>query len=271
MITINADTKISTLIKHHPQAMEAIISISPKFNKLRNPLLQRLMAARTSISMASKIGGCSVEDFFAKLEPLGFIVDRTTGVETESVGKDYPVFMQTLTKDNVVDLDVRSTIESGGDPITQILGVVNTLPDGKILKLINTFVPEPLIQLLGKKGYQSFSDVISEDLVYTYFSKPQEATGAATTITVEAVGSEGWDDLLKKYDQKLKTIDVRALEMPLPMLTILDELEHLAEGMELFVYHKRIPVFLLPELKERGFEYRANEIRDDEVHLLIYK
>jgi hypothetical protein len=39
----------------------------------------------------------------------------------------------------------------------------------------------------------------------------------------------------------------------------------------LFVYHKRIPVFLLPELEEQQFSYRIKEISDGEVQLLIYK
>lgn len=59
--------------------------------------------------------------------------------------------------------------------------------------------------------------------------------------------------------------------MPLPMLTILDELEKLPQTDALYVYHKRIPVFLLPELKDRKFEFRIKEISDGEVHLLIFK
>jgi len=39
----------------------------------------------------------------------------------------------------------------------------------------------------------------------------------------------------------------------------------------LFVYHKRIPVFLLPELRERNFDYRIKEIAPNEVRLLIFK
>ena len=59
--------------------------------------------------------------------------------------------------------------------------------------------------------------------------------------------------------------------MPGPMLTILDALENLPSETALFVYHKRIPVFLLPELKEREFDFRIKEVGDSEVHLLIFK
>ncbi|MBK7226024.1 MAG: DUF1858 domain-containing protein [Saprospiraceae bacterium] len=80
MKTINANTKISKIINEDPAALEAIISISPKFNKLRNPLLRKLIASRTSIAMASVIGACKVNDFFEKLKPLGFEIDETVVV-----------------------------------------------------------------------------------------------------------------------------------------------------------------------------------------------
>ncbi|HRF19059.1 MAG TPA: DUF1858 domain-containing protein, partial [Chitinophagaceae bacterium] len=64
---INANTKIATVLKAHPGALEAIISISPKFQKLRNPILRKLMAGRTSLAMASKVGGCTINEFFEKL------------------------------------------------------------------------------------------------------------------------------------------------------------------------------------------------------------
>lgn len=58
---INSNTKISALIKQNPDALEVVISISPKFVKLRNPLLRKVIAGRTSITMASKLGGCTVD------------------------------------------------------------------------------------------------------------------------------------------------------------------------------------------------------------------
>ena len=61
----------------------------------------------------------------------------------------------------------------------------------------------------------------------------------------------GWDEILDRFKGNLETVDVRELEMPLPMHTILEALETLPADKALFVYHKRIPVFLLPELEEQ--------------------
>ena len=47
--------------------------------------------------------------------------------------------------------------------------------------------------------------------------------------------------------------------------------EKLPKEFALFVYHKRIPVFLLPELKERKMDFRIKEIAPNEVRMLIFK
>ncbi|MHB1277524.1 MAG: DUF1858 domain-containing protein [Bacteroidia bacterium] len=170
---INTDTKIETILQAHPDALNAIISISSKFNKLRNPVLRKLMAPRVSLSMASKVGNCSPDDFFKKLEPLGFVIDR--------------------------------------------------LPKGAM---------------------------------------PVEEPGS---------DSPDWDELFALFSDRLETLDVRALEMPQPMIRILFALESLPENKALFVYHKRIPVFLLPELKERNMDYRIKTINEGEVNMLIFR
>ncbi|GAB1429721.1 hypothetical protein MASR2M18_05530 [Ignavibacteria bacterium] len=266
--TINSDTKIADILRSHPDALEAIISISPKFNKLRNPLLRRLMASRTSISMASKIGGCSANDFFDKLQPLGFIIDRTIAADDMSAPSTVPEFLINISADDIVELDVREILESGKDPFNLILEHIKRLKAKQVLKLINSFEPIPLIQLLEKKGYKTYSEVVNADLVFTYFFNSEQIPA----YEQERLGSdEDWDGISDRFKDKIVTIDVRALEMPLPMLTILDSLENLPDGKALYVYHKRIPVFLLPELQERKFEYRIKEISDSEVHLLIFK
>jgi uncharacterized protein (DUF2249 family) len=281
MMTINANTKIAAIIKQHPDALDAIVSISPKFEKLRNPILRKLIAGRASIAMASKIGECSVNIFFEKLKPLGFEIDALTKPVAEEK-KKIPDFITSLKKEQLVELDVRPVIASGKDPLNIITEKVKAIKPGQVLKIINSFEPVPLMLLLEKQGFAVYADVINDNLVETYFYK-QTITGNNSLAQNSHAGlrqaqsgqaqsgQEGWEETLQKFRDKLQTIDVRPLEMPLPMLTILEALENLPEDKALFVYHKRIPVFLLPELAERKFDYRIKEIMDGEVHLLIFK
>jgi uncharacterized protein (DUF2249 family) len=265
---INANTKISKILKQHPDALEAIISINPKFEKLRNPVLRKLMAARTSIGMAAKIGGLNVQKFFEKLQPLGFEPDTET-VEESNVNKPkLPAFFSSINPDQIIDFDVRPIIEEGKDPLSSITAKVKSMPTGGVLKIINSFEPTPLIALLGKQGFEFFVDPVEDQLVETYFYKKKDG---AIKLEEKENNSEGWEELVKKFEGKIETVDVRHLEMPQPMMTILESIGKLPEEHALFVYHKRIPVFLLPELKERKFDYRIKEEAPNEVRLLIFK
>lgn len=265
---INANTKIAPILKQNADALEAIISISSKFEKLRNPLLRKVMAGRTTLAMASKFGGCSIDDLYQKLEPLGFEVDRQTEA-VEEVKKPVPAFIASLKREQLFELDVRPVITSGNDPLNLIMQKVRTIGPGQVLKIINTFEPTPLILMLEKKGFETYADTISEDHIETYFHRTAKVI--ADEPKMEQQAPNDWDLVVKAYSGNMKDIDVRHLEMPQPMLAILDALDHLPHGIALYVHHKRIPVFLLPELTERGFEYRIKEICDGEVHLLIFK
>lgn len=264
---ISANTKIATLLKHNPDALDAIVSITPKFEKLRNPLLRKLMAGRTSIGMASKISGCSVEDFFTKLAPLGFEIDKET-MPVNEVKPHLPAFFNSLKPGQIRELDVRPIIDAGEDPLSLIIKTVKSIQQGEALKIINSFEPTPLLSLLKKQGFDSYVDAIEDNLVETYFYKSSDA---ALEVDQGQNAEEGWDAYLEKYKDQLETVDVRELPMPQPMMTILEAIETLPTEKALFVYHKKIPVFLLPELKEKGFDFRIKEISENQVHLLIFK
>jgi len=270
MMTINSQTKIAAIIKAHPDALETIISISPKFKKLRNPILRKMMAARTSIGVASKMGGCDVNLFFDKLKPLGFEIDATK-ISTVEERKSVPDFITSLKKEQLIELDVRPLIASGKDPLSIIIEKVKTIKAGQVLKIINTFEPIPLMRLLEKQDFIVYADVINDDLAETYFYKQGKDDAVNIILDKSNIATDGWDVMFQSFTGKLQTIDVRQMEMPLPMITILDALKNLPADEALFVYHKRIPVFLLPELAERNFDYRIKEIKDGEVNILIFK
>lgn len=265
---INAATKIATLLKHDPRTMEAIIKISPKFNKLRNPWLRKLLAGRTTIAMASKIGGCTVEDFFEQLRPLDFEVEEMPQKDSPMRNAP-PSWLLTVAPHDMKELDVRPLLDAAKDPLKEILDALKNLSQGQVLKIVNTFEPSPLIAMVGKKGFSSYSEAAAEDLVFTYFYKAseEEEREEESHLPVE----DDWEELFDRFEAGLVTIDVRDLPMPQPMMRILEALDGLPAGQALFVAHKKIPVYLLPELRDRGFDYRLKEIADQHVQLLIFK
>lgn len=329
---IHSATKIARLIKEDPRALEAIISLSPKFEKLRNPLLRKVVAARTTIAMACAIGGCTQEAFFDRMRSLSFTVDETQEAPAQQVEGAIPAFMQELPTKKIIELDVRPVIAGGKDPFQEIMTAVAKVREGGVLKILNTFAPTPLVPVLSKKGFEAHIVRIHDDYYESFFHRQIVHKGAAPTAVaplnhrdsltqpegqprgpdiishtnLENLPNEGstgdkpgkaatpkdkkaktskenkgadvphedegdWDTLNARFAYQMAIIDVRELEMPMPMHRILETLDTMHDNQALYVYHKRIPVFLIPELKERGYDLRIQTLSEQEVHLLIFK
>ncbi|MBK8686058.1 MAG: hypothetical protein IPN26_14380 [Bacteroidetes bacterium] len=96
-----------------------------------------------------------------------------------------------------------------------------------------------LMHLLGKQGLESYAEFINDQLVNTYFYKKTDKPPVPEKKEMEY--SEGWDEILNRFNGRLETVDVRNLEMPLPMHMILEALNNLPKDKALFVYHKTYP------------------------------
>lgn len=269
---INSASKISALIKENSKTIDAIVLVNPLFKKLRNPLLRGILASRTTIGDAARIGKCDISVLFKSLSDIGFEIENEPAVKEENiVNNANPEILNAIKLSKVTSLDVRPTLKRGGDPFNEIMGELLKLPKDNVLEVINSFEPTPLIKKAHNEGFASMVET-KEDAVYTYFIKVGQAKDEVGTenmiFNISAAEHEAQRDNCNK---EVHEIDVRDLEMPMPMVTILKELEVLKENEALYVNHKKIPQYLLPELAERGFRTWIAEIDEYNVKLLIYK
>ncbi|WP_276134278.1 DUF2249 domain-containing protein [Polluticoccus soli] len=261
-MVIDANTKIAALIKANPAAIDAIASINAHFKKLQNPVLRKIFASRVTIADAAKIGKCDIETFFTKLRPLGFAIG-----ESKPINKDRAPIDTTADISYDMLLDVREDISSGNDPFRKIMQAIAELPKGKVLLLINSFEPRPLIGILKDRGYTSEVVEVGTDEVHTYLKKTtNEAISTDDRLTEESQ----FDEIKDRFNSRLQYIDVRQLPMPQPMVTILKALDSLESNTALYVYHKKVPLFLLPELKERSYQNVIKHTNEG-VELIIYR
>jgi hypothetical protein len=161
-------------------------------------------------------------------------------------------------------------LKAGKDPFNVIMNALSNLSNNSVLKIINTFEPTPLISILSKKGYVHNTIVIEKQLVHTYFKKDSAIIFDNKEI-IDNNSSEEITIILKSFGTNIKELDVRHLEMPLPMAMILNELPSLPEDYILLVNHKKVPKFLFPELAERGYQWRIQIINENNVKLFIFK
>lgn len=263
---ITADTKISVVIRNNPDAIDVLVAASKHFIKLKNPFLRRILAPRVTIAEAAKMGECSVDLILERLARIGFEI----GIN------GFPVPDEAIHTINTAvvpvydsQLDVRPQLAKGADPFNLIMKEVRELGEGKTLLLINAFEPLPLIRILKDKGYLISVCNISADLVHTYITVTRGDT--TTNAENDCIAKDGplFDELRSRYKNKFVEIDVRHLEMPGPMITILNSIDQLTATEALYIHHKKVPVYLLPELKERGFQYAIKHV-GMEVKMIVF-
>jgi len=167
-------------------------------------------------------------------------------------------------------LDVRPTIATGADPFNEIMAAVKVLKDDETLQIINVFVPIPLVNLMKGKGYKTWTNTISDNEFHTFFTK-SDTTTQEIVIGNTPTTKLNFDDTLASYGDNVKEIDVRHLEMPEPMITILKEIETLPKTHVLVVNHKKIPQFLLPELESRGYKWLSKDVDGGFILFLVFK
>lgn len=265
---INSQTKVSEVIKHNKEAIEAIASLNPLFNKLRNPVLRSILAPRVTLQEASKIGKCDLTVLLNKLAELGFIIESFPQPIIEPI-KDSKNLLNFIGERKISDLDVRPTLASNEDPFNLILSHTKSLDETNILKIIVSFEPIPLIRILQAKGFDCLT--IEQDNVFSTYIKIGSGEQSDTLPNIQNCSNEEFQQKLNDFTNLLIEIDVRELEMPLPMVTILEEIENLGPDNALFVHHKKIPQYLLPELNERGFKMSIYEIEEGNVQLIIHR
>ncbi len=276
MKSITEKTKISELIKENPESINAIASIAKPLEKLKNPILRKIMASRVTIAEAAKMGGATVEDFKRVLHPLGFHFEETDSEKEEVSVEKQPEWLLKTEESEIDYYDVRPIIDKAADPLKDILHRFKETPSGKILCIINTFIPTPLIHLLKQeKAKDTFTEKKSEKLFYTYFLKKERQMEIAPTSSEEKLlmhNIESFAEICSRFSpEQLREIDVRALEMPGPMEAILSELEYLPEDNALYIHHKRVPVYLLEELADKDFEVHIHTVDEGNVKMLIFK
>jgi uncharacterized protein (DUF2249 family) len=260
---INIQTKISDIIQENEKAIDVIASINSHFRKLKNPILRKLLASKVTLGQAARIGNVSNETILNKLKEIGFQVGNSP-LEKEIDTEHTHIEIDT---ENLITIDVRPYIESGSDPFSIIIKEIKKLGADQTLLIINSFEPVPLIKLLESQGINSLVYKESEDLYKTYF---QKGIKPETTNTAEPI-EYSYTALLEELDGKLTEVDVREMEMPYPMITILNELAELESGHGLLVHHKRVPQFLLPKLDEQKAKYAMHQVEDDYVKMIITK
>lgn len=164
---INPQTKIGEMLEAYPQLEDVLLSLSPSFAKLKNPLLRKTIGRVASLRQAADIGGVRIGDMISVLRKAAGMDDEyfaDGGSGSEEISRP-----EWAAESNIsITLDVCPTIENGGNPMQNILGKAGQIEGDEVMLLISPFKPVPIIELLTSKGYLCWCDESSGNKVYTY-------------------------------------------------------------------------------------------------------
>ena len=165
-ISISPKTKIGELLESHPELENVLISLSPVFEKLKNPILRKTVARVATIQQISVVGGIPVEQIVNRLRSeLGQESGDAEENVTSERAAEKPLWFDE--KNIAIKYDASPVINSGGSPMGEVLQISNSLKKGEILELQTPFIPEPVLDMLRKKNFLIWT-VQKESCVISY-------------------------------------------------------------------------------------------------------
>lgn len=273
-MVIHRKDRVLNLISQDEGLIEVLARLSPTLERLRNPVMRKVMSNLMTVEHVAEIAGWDPEVLVARLND-GSVPERRDGQGCsncqgdEPVEHDRPSRLRAIPEEKVVQLDVREDLRAGREPFSKIMAARRDMPEGGALCLRATFEPIPLYAVMERQGLAHHAERRGEDdwEVWFYPAMKTESEDSATRATPFS-GGEG-SPREESSDQNVRILDVRGLEPPEPMIRTLEALEALSEGQTLVQLNVRVPEFLLPQLEERGFAYEIREQSTDLVRVFI--
>lgn len=274
---ITPDLKVSKMIDKYPATLNVLLNASPHFNKLNNMFLRKTIASRVTIQQAASVAGVSLTNLLIELNKTintNFreedLTMDTPGIGSVAEPKQKPGILDNTPKEKMIELDVRDDIKNGKDPIYRIKPVVQSLKEGEVLHLINSFEPVPLYSVLGNKGLSHWTEK-KESIFHIYFYKDPLSKNEQKETSSETVQVNSGKVNSEPEGEGIIEIDVRDLTPPEPMVKILSILPELTDTSVLLVHHHREPMMLYEKLEERGFTAVAHKLNDNYYKVVITK
>ena len=166
-LEITPETKIGDLLKTYPQLEDELIKMAPPFKKLKNPFLRKGIGTIASLKHVSSVGKIPINQLIKQInEALG----NPTSETSYTVDEYYTVQPSWFSKDKVVVTIVEEELEDKDNmTLVEVNRRAKEVKEGKILELVTTFLPAVGIDVMRKKGYESWSVETEPGITKTYF------------------------------------------------------------------------------------------------------
>ncbi len=187
---ITAETRVGQALEAHPNLKPILISLSPRFKKLNNRAIFKMVGQWARMRDVARIGGLSICE-------LLYTLNRELG-QTEEMSRRFPECIQETATPPTQPPDWFSTLSNvpvkdvrGRDDffLPEIQLLLDTLAPDAAIEVVNAFDPAPLKAMAESDGLLHHTEERGVDEIHVTFYRPAAgADSAADTGPATATG-----------------------------------------------------------------------------------
>ncbi|MFN3660830.1 MAG: DUF1858 domain-containing protein [Brevinematales bacterium] len=173
---ISAEDTIYDIVTRYPEVKKRLIELSPRYERLNNPLLFETVAKFTTVKKAAALGNIYLREMLYQLnEAIGlgeeYLQQEKQATATLSMNQENLLPQEKPSwwekRDRFSLLDVRGK----SHPFEEITTKVKNLKPGEGLLIYQEFVPYPLIDYLKTQGYDTYVEKEETYVIIGFYNK----------------------------------------------------------------------------------------------------
>lgn len=169
VLPITPQTRVGDFLNNYPEQEELLLSLSPAFNKLRNPVLRRTIGRVATFQQIAVVGNIPLDEIINTLRKA---TGQTQNFEETIMQNDLTQKPDWFATEHITDvLDAREMLQAGQHPLAEVLSKTSKMPEGQIFELITPFVPMPLIEKITASGLKAYISETGSAEFHSYFYK----------------------------------------------------------------------------------------------------
>lgn len=180
---ITENDKVYDVVTQHPELREVLKEMSPKFEKLNNPVVFNTVAKVTTLKMASKIGDVYLKEMLYRLneavgkgaEYMTWFKSQIPAMQEEFLKKQFGNEKETAEKpawvNRASEYEVVDARKLSEEPFPIVAAKAGAIKPGSGFILVQAFKPSPLIHYLETQGFESWTEKKDDNEFRVYFLK----------------------------------------------------------------------------------------------------
>ena len=166
---ITPQTRVGEFLVNYPKLEDLLISLSPAFQKLKNPVLRRTIGRVATFQQIAVVGNVPLETIINPLRSAAGQNQTNEIMDNNALSQDKPSWFEASKITET--LDAREMLQAGQHPLAEVISRTSELQPGNIYELVTPFMPMPLIEKVKANGLSAYTVSVTDSEIHTYFCK----------------------------------------------------------------------------------------------------